>query len=195
MSDTPELHDIKWSYIVLGAEHNDSALVIKQRYRALCKQWHPDKWISDEAHHEKATRKMQDINNAYAMIRDAPMRYHISTHPRVQDRWDKRAQRTGQAHRAHARAYDPEAREKARQDALAMARRRRRAEYWFRFFFGMFASGPLLILIHMEQWANRDFFMILCVVLPLLFGWLAARHKDDFWSGAGEMFYWWWWFR
>lgn len=186
-----ELLGLKWAYHVVGAEHNATAAAIKQRYRALIKEWHPDKWAHDSAKEAQATRRMQEINGAYDQIKDAPLRYHISTHPRVQDRWEKRMQQRA----AHDRAEQ----ERVRQSVLEKARRRRRTEYGFRFVFGMIFSLIPLAYIYLE-WIrvspdNDRWFIAACIILPLLCGWANARYKDDLWSGVGEVFCWWWWFR
>jgi DnaJ like chaperone protein len=59
-------------YQVLGCNESDDFSVIKQAYRRLVKQHHPDYMHSkgvDDSEMRKATEKMQDINNAYEEIK------------------------------------------------------------------------------------------------------------------------------
>jgi DnaJ like chaperone protein len=59
-------------YQVLGCSESDDFSVIKQAYRRLVKQHHPDYMHSkglDDSEIRKATEKMQEINNAYEEIK------------------------------------------------------------------------------------------------------------------------------
>ena len=53
-------------YSVLGVSRNASEEEIKKAYRKLAKQYHPDLHPGDPA----AARKMNEINNAYEMIKN-----------------------------------------------------------------------------------------------------------------------------
>ncbi|MBU0858755.1 MAG: J domain-containing protein [Alphaproteobacteria bacterium] len=187
---TDEILGLKWAYHVVGVDHNATATTIKQRYRALVKEWHPDKWASSPDQEAHATRRMQNINSAYDQIKDAPLRYHISTHPRAQERWKKCAQET---------AVERAEQERVRQGVIERARKRRLVEFWFRFLFGMvFSIIPLGFIYLKMGWvmAGDDrWFLAACIILPLICGWANARYKDNFWSGVGEIFYSYWWFR
>ena len=59
-------------YQALGCNESDDFSVIKQAYRRLVKQHHPDYMHSkgvDDNEISKATEKMQEINNAYEVIK------------------------------------------------------------------------------------------------------------------------------
>lgn len=59
-------------YQVLGCNESDDFSVIKQAYRRLVKQYHPDYMHSkgvDDSEIRKATEKMQEINSAYETIK------------------------------------------------------------------------------------------------------------------------------
>jgi DnaJ like chaperone protein len=59
-------------YQILGCNEADDFSVIKQAYRRLVKQNHPDYMHSkgvDDSEFRKATERMQDINNAYEEIK------------------------------------------------------------------------------------------------------------------------------
>ena len=54
-------------YQILGVLHDAEQIVITAAYRALASMYHPDRWKGDMA---EATRRMADINVAYAVIGD-----------------------------------------------------------------------------------------------------------------------------
>ncbi len=59
---------------VLGVKESDDMSVIKKTYRKLVREYHPDIIKSqnkDEAYIEEATAKTQEINQAYAIIKEA----------------------------------------------------------------------------------------------------------------------------
>lgn len=55
-------------YIILGVDYEATDSEIKKKYYALAKQYHPDNFASDPKEAEVATRKMSQINEAYAQI-------------------------------------------------------------------------------------------------------------------------------
>ncbi|MEJ2373405.1 MAG: DnaJ domain-containing protein, partial [Sulfurimonas sp.] len=60
------------AYEVLGVNESDDMKTIKKAYRNLVKQYHPDiikSQTDSEAYLEEATRKTQEINQAYEMIK------------------------------------------------------------------------------------------------------------------------------
>ena len=62
------------AYKMLGASANDDFNTIKKTYRNLVREYHPDIMISQEkdaAYIEEATAKMQGINQAYQVIKEA----------------------------------------------------------------------------------------------------------------------------
>lgn len=62
------------AYELLGVSKNDDMSTIKKAYRKLVRKYHPDivkSQTQDEAYLEEATRKTQEINQAYEMIKDA----------------------------------------------------------------------------------------------------------------------------
>ncbi len=75
----PPQQQMRWTpldpyYAILGAEPHESLDVIKQKFRNLAKQWHPDKVLARGASTEAmrhAKEKFQQINDAYERILDA----------------------------------------------------------------------------------------------------------------------------
>lgn len=72
----PPREQPRWSpldpyYAILGAQPTDSVAVIKQKFRQLAMQWHPDKVVARGASAEAvrhAKEKFQQINEAYEKI-------------------------------------------------------------------------------------------------------------------------------
>jgi S1-C subfamily serine protease len=58
-------------YSTLGVTPDAEDVVIIAAYRALAQRYHPDRWSGDPA---EATRRMQEINAAYRVLRDRNMR-------------------------------------------------------------------------------------------------------------------------
>ncbi len=66
------------AYRVLGLAPDSSALRIKREYRRLAKLWHPDKFPHNTAEQRRATERMREINDAYQLIKHAPLRYRAN---------------------------------------------------------------------------------------------------------------------
>lgn len=58
-------------YSILGLDSGVEDVVIKAAYRSLCQKYHPDKWVHDT---DFATRKLQELNEAYAILSDPLLR-------------------------------------------------------------------------------------------------------------------------
>jgi hypothetical protein len=56
------------AFEVLGLPMDAQHLAVKNRYRALAKEWHPDRRVGDQAREREAALRMQHINVAYAVI-------------------------------------------------------------------------------------------------------------------------------
>jgi len=69
----PQSMSIDEAYALLGVSPSDDMNSIKKTYRNLVREYHPDIMISqekDEAYIEEATAKMQEINQAYQVIKE-----------------------------------------------------------------------------------------------------------------------------
>ena len=73
----------KTHYDNLNVSRNAPASVIKAAYKALCQNYHPDKYIGG---HEEALRIMKIINSAYAVLSDSGKRAE-------HDRWIDKQER------------------------------------------------------------------------------------------------------
>ena len=70
----PQTMSIDEACNILGVNKSDDMNSIKKTYRNLVREYHPDIMISqekDEAYIEEATAKMQEINQAYNIIKEA----------------------------------------------------------------------------------------------------------------------------
>lgn len=56
-------------YALLGLQPGASATEIKQAYRQLAKQWHPDNFPNDPAQRQQAEETIKQINIAYAALK------------------------------------------------------------------------------------------------------------------------------
>jgi DnaJ domain len=77
-SDDSQLQVWKRAYQLLGVAEIASPFVIKQAYRKMMKRWHPDKESRGGNYDFDSTRMSQLVNEAYAEIADAPLRYRSS---------------------------------------------------------------------------------------------------------------------
>lgn len=88
---------MKDPYEVLGVSRNASEEEIKQAYRRLAKQYHPDLHPGDK----EAARKMQEINAAYEQLHNPAQRNAASdraqnnTRPQGTDSYGGQAQQSG----------------------------------------------------------------------------------------------------
>src|ERR671935_1687554 len=74
MAERQAVDEIRRSYSMLGVPPTASPEEIRQRYLRLAHEWHPDKWSNDPVAQWRATEKMKRLNEAYARIKDAPLR-------------------------------------------------------------------------------------------------------------------------
>jgi curved DNA-binding protein CbpA len=73
---SPDLLAWMDAYKVLGVDYSADSAAIGQAHRRLAKQHHPDRFPVGSAEQRQATEHMAAINDAYGLIRKAPLRYH-----------------------------------------------------------------------------------------------------------------------
>ena len=67
-------------YEILGVNQNASPEEIKNAYRKLALQWHPDRWANKgEKEKNQAEEKMKEINQAYAVLLDKSWKFKPSS--------------------------------------------------------------------------------------------------------------------
>ena len=65
------------AYRLLGLEPGVSPLAARRRYRVLIKESHPDLYPAGSPSHADATRRTQEINNAYRIIKHAAGHHEV----------------------------------------------------------------------------------------------------------------------
>ena len=105
MNDGQAVEHLKKAYRVLDVPPTASALAIKSNYRKLIKRWHPDRPATRAATASEAMVMTKILNEAYALIENAPLRYYEA----------------GQAAKASPEKPGPRAREKRGLGALSDA--------------------------------------------------------------------------
>lgn len=68
-----EQDKIYHAYRLLNVEPGDTADKIHREYRKMAITFHPDRLSSNPAAMERATEKMKEINQAYSLIKHAPL--------------------------------------------------------------------------------------------------------------------------
>jgi preprotein translocase subunit Sec63 len=69
--------DIAKAYRILGLEPGVSPLAARRRYRILIKESHPDLYPQGAPSQADATRRTQEINNAYRTIKHAAVHHEV----------------------------------------------------------------------------------------------------------------------
>jgi len=72
-------------YQILGVHRRASAQDIRKAYKALAREWHPDKW-PDEAEKATAEKKFIKINRAYELLSDPDRRRQFDNHGVTEDK-------------------------------------------------------------------------------------------------------------
>jgi|SRR5687767_3757119 hypothetical protein len=84
----PDIHAFLDAYAVLEVEHAADPAVIRQAYKRLARQHHPDRQPAGSPEQQRAAERMTQINAAYQLIREAPLRHHrVSTHAQPDVPW------------------------------------------------------------------------------------------------------------
>lgn len=161
-----DLHSLRKAYQTIGVPVESSALAIKQEYRRRAKLWHPDRWPARSPAQEKAAAQMRELNAAHELIRHAPLRYHIESHPRV----EARAERRG----------TPVVRQSIRLTD--------RSEYVARFVMGAAAGGLMSLAL---LWTGTTASAAVLLGVPLASGVLSMILGDHFWHFMLDLAWWW----
>ena len=74
--NSPDLFVFMDAYKVLGVGYDADSSEIRRAHRRLAKLHHPDKQSAGSPPQPEATARMAQINDAYRLVRDAPLRYH-----------------------------------------------------------------------------------------------------------------------
>jgi hypothetical protein len=159
-----QISELDQAYQFLGVPATASASTIKQAYRRMAKRWHPDLFVSGTSAHAEATRMMKLLNEAYSIIRHAPLRYRVVSYPPA---WQERAR---QWSATKPRWSDPDA--VLMNDSL---------EFWIRFVLGAFFGGIISLRVLTGVTYNMPTIIVIIAGFVLVGGVAAARYGDQFW--------------
>jgi curved DNA-binding protein CbpA len=161
-----QLAEVKRAYQILGVPLTASAHSIKQTYRQLVKRWHPDRYPTGTAAHAEATKMMELINEAFAKIEHAPLRYHIEAIPLA----PRNAARSAPAPRSESAGKNAETFPNTY-----------RIEFWVRFACGALLGAfvSLDLVLNFTESSAVLVWGITCLTLG--FGFASARYGDKFW--------------
>ena len=188
-----DLFDIRCAYLTLNVDEKAADHVIKSAYLNAMKTWHPDKWMHDEEGHAKALRKSKEITEAYQKIKHAPLRYHISTHPKVQEKWKKRQPRR------EWKNYPKRNVDERPPPRPYYATYRNKTEKFIRFvsgfLFGLFVTAQLSDLPLFISEEHQGLINIgLYFAFPSMLGWINMRARDDVWFNFLDSRFFWDWY-
>ena len=170
-----QFEEWKRAYRVLGVPPSATSLGVKEAYRKLLKRWHPDLVPGGTPQHAEATQMVKTINQAYAAIQGAPLRYYLGTAssgPAPAPGAGQQVRRTSPTQRDAPPKTDW-------------------IEFWVRFvcgfFFGVLAG--LRILFYGLNSFGR--FVAIDLGIAVVCGLAAARYGDKFWYTVFRR--WWMW--
>jgi hypothetical protein len=151
ITEPSQLARIEQAYRALGVPPDSSALRIKREYHRLARRWHPDKCSHNSIEQRRATERMREINDAFQLVKHAPLRFRVDVQPGVS------APTVGSRVRRTTPVTDT-------------------AEYVVRFVAGA-ALG--LVLSLQLLWADAPLAVV--ALLPLVTGGASAVFGDRFW--------------
>lgn len=154
------------AYQVLDVAETASALAIKSNYRKLIKRWHPDKPATNAATQAEATMMTKLINEAYALIENAPLRYYGGQVP------NKRVEKT-RAETAIHRENEV--------DLSKMFFNEKRIEYAVRIVCGALAGAFVGLAISLDGSQKETEIVVAISICAIGFAVGALKYGDKFW--------------
>jgi hypothetical protein len=176
-----QLTELKHAYQVLGVPTDATAPSIKHAYRRLVKRWHPDLYARGTPEHAEATHMARLINEAYAAIVRAPLRYHVDTYSSRAKEKNSQQPNSGRS-------------ERLKRTAVKIPKTDR-LEFWVRFvcggFFGVFVILDMFVSVMPDSLQPSGVLALGAAGLILGCGFAAARYGDKFWHTIFRR--WWLW--
>jgi DnaJ-like protein len=84
----PDIYALMNAYGLLEVPYTATTGEIRRAFRQLASLHHPDKFPEGSSDRDRATERMIQLNAAYELIRDAPLRHHrISNSTGVDEPW------------------------------------------------------------------------------------------------------------
>lgn len=174
--DFNEIQVVKNAYRRFQLEFTASPQMIKERYIALIKKWHPDRWAHDEMKEQKANLLTQEINAAYQLIRFAPLLTYKEEPQNFSFEKHETQTRAYSCHSFHSSARHEKNRRRRHASAEEATAFRKRSAGQFRFFTGVAGSVLPLAMLRFAGVYGLPF-VLCCTILPLLCG-VNAWRKD-----------------
>lgn len=164
-----DVEELKKNYNLLGLPIYASAPAIRRAYHRIVKRWHPDLYPEGSREQAEATQMMKELNEAYAYIQHAPLRYHVESYPKVKE---TRARAQASYHGVQTTGVTPQ------RENLPVTDR---MEYWIRFvcgaLFGLFICTWAIVLFSRHPLVA----LLICIVATLTCAFSAVREGDGFW--------------
>ncbi len=159
-----QLAEWRAAYRLLDVPPSASSRDIRQGQRRLLKRWHPDLFTAGSSDQVEATRMTQVINEAYAKIENAPLRYYDPT----------RSSREGRFPRTKF------------EDKPDPFKNMERVEFWIKFGLGaaigaFFGLGSLLRL-YMYRDPGILGSAAIVIITMVFFGFGSVKGGDKFWD-------------
>jgi hypothetical protein len=171
-----QLTELKHAYQVLGVPFAASIFTIKQAYRGLVKRWHPDLYPGGTPAQAEAAQMSQFINEAYSVIKGAPLRYYVESFPPAKSK----GQRTS----------PPSSKAPANIDVEELPNVDR-IEFWVRFVLGAVLGAFLSWDLVLNFYEQPVILVLGALILILGFGFASVRYGDNFWHSIFRR--WWLW--
>lgn len=167
------IETLRRAYRIIGVPSSASAATIKHSYRRLIKRWHPDKHAYTDSSCREATEMTKSINQSYAEIQHAPLRYYFD--------------------RASAAENTVENAGSVEDDSVdGITLGTDRLEFCVRFVCGCLLGLFVSLGLFLQVFVKMDILTALAVgALTLSYGFAAARYGDRFWHSVLK--YWWLW--
>jgi DnaJ-class molecular chaperone len=185
----PEEHiaELKHAYQVLGVPLSATSASIKQSYRQLVKRWHPDLYKSGTEEYAEATQMTKLINEAYALIGDAPLRFYVDAFPTAYAAARQAARPAPEAQRTKQSQEYPKVESIFKFSWL---------EFWIRFVLGAFFGAMLgfggIARRYVFDAPSMSAFAFVIVASAIVVGLAAACAGDEFWHTAFGRWWMWW---
>jgi hypothetical protein len=178
-SETQTIERLKKAYRVLNVPEAASALAIKASYRKLIKRWHPDKPATSAATHEEAVMMTKLINEAYALIENAPLRYYSGPDPSETETIEKKTQSEAKVRNVNE------------VDLSKMFFDEKRIEYAVRIVCGAISGAFVGLAFSLDVMRDGIEVMAAVAICAVGFAIGAMKYGDRFWRGVFGI--WWRW--
>ena len=178
-TETLTIEQLKKAYRVLNVPETASALAIKSSYRKLIKRWHPDKPATGAATQEESVMMTKLINEAYALIENAPLRYYSGPDSEATKKVDSKHP---------VKAKIPQADEA---DLSKMFFNEKRIEYAVRIVCGAISGVFVGLAFSLDITRDGIEVMVATAICAVGFAIGAMKYGDRFWRGLFGI--WWRW--